>query len=370
MKGSISREQFSQILLIYIGTASDIVEFNEIYNNKDDINNVNKVGNARVLLHGVMAVWAFAVLQFSFTIILPEEGLKEEEEEEPNELKEISYFRKIKTNQVTPISYMHYKSILRKDFSEKRVSQNKNNVEVQTSFCKKNSNNKLYSTGVTFNKQIPCINLHESRNVGSCLSCTTLEIKTLVPNSNPLNSLPKRFDGPLPISKRFSSPHTNLSSKFFLQPSKNEYKTSHKTIGFTNRECVVNKVPSMRTFLEPVLLKKEVVSLGKKFYQEDNSLGIGKNELRNCFTKYFELIGTLLALCIQDGTFFIFRVVLITRYEIVTEMMILLTIKNALVIIVQVYRMLNMYCTEPITEEINMEDSHRLRNAMHLDIVI
>ena len=69
--GSISKEQFCQILLIYIGTAADIVEFSEIYG-EDDVMKLSK--DTENVLHGVMAIWALSVIQFSLTIALPEEG--------------------------------------------------------------------------------------------------------------------------------------------------------------------------------------------------------------------------------------------------------------------------------------------------------
>jgi len=114
-QGSISREQFSKIILIYVGTAADIVEFSEIYGEedlgtklKDDLSNV---------LHGLMTVWAISVLQFSLTIALPEDGLKEEDEDEEKEemFEEQSYVRSRMHNQVAPRSYMHYKSLILND---------------------------------------------------------------------------------------------------------------------------------------------------------------------------------------------------------------------------------------------------------------
>ena len=72
ISGHISREAFSQILLIYIGTAAVIVEFSEIYGEDD----VKKLGTDQIkVLHGIMGVWALSVVQFSFTIALPEEGM-------------------------------------------------------------------------------------------------------------------------------------------------------------------------------------------------------------------------------------------------------------------------------------------------------
>ena len=100
--------------------------------------------------------------------------------------------------------------------------------------------------------------------------------------------------------------------------------------------------------------------------KEDNSLGIGKKEVKGCFYKYLDLIAILLPVCMQDGPFFIVRFVLIAHYNVITGMLPILLTKNALVIIVNIYRILILYCSEPPKDEhLELDDpSIRVRAAM------
>ena len=99
--------------------------------------------------------------------------------------------------------------------------------------------------------------------------------------------------------------------------------------------------------------------------KEDNSLGIGKKEVKGCFYKYLDLLAILLPVCMQDGPFFIVRFVLIAHYNVITGMLPILLTKNALVIIVNIYRILILYCSEPPKEQADLDDpSTRVRAAM------
>ncbi len=84
---------------------------------------------------------------------------------------------------------------------------------------------------------------------------------------------------------------------------------------------------------------------------EDNAMGVGKKEVRNCFVKYFDLIEMLQPVLMQDGPFFILRVVFWFHYNVFTNMTFLLCGKNLLVVVVQVYRIMLMYCKPPKKED-------------------
>ena len=56
-KGSLSREQFSQLLLVYISIAADIVEIFEAFRESRVMLNQN-------LTYVVLAVWTWSLLQF------------------------------------------------------------------------------------------------------------------------------------------------------------------------------------------------------------------------------------------------------------------------------------------------------------------
>ncbi|XP_055636170.1 transmembrane protein 26 [Toxorhynchites rutilus septentrionalis] len=60
-KGDLTRDQLSQLLLVYIGTAADIIEFFDSF--KD-----NKIANEPVLVQLTLSIWSWSLLQF--TIVL------------------------------------------------------------------------------------------------------------------------------------------------------------------------------------------------------------------------------------------------------------------------------------------------------------
>ena len=244
-KGSISRNQFSQILLIYIATAADIVEFSETYT--DD--KVRARPERAKIYNEVMAIWGWSVMQFSFTIALPEDGLKQEDAEDDENGANAKWRQ---TNRVAPLSYQHYKAMLTKGWD----------AEGQR-------------------------------------------------NTTPNGAVQWR------------------GGKF--EVNRNEKATS----------------------------------MDKAAVPEDTGCCIGKGEWKACIARNMELITCLIPVLMQDGPFFGYRMVLIVRYKAITPMVILLTVKNALVIIVQIYRIVILYCFEPPDGELDVNDpSVRVRAAL------
>ncbi|XP_046396901.1 transmembrane protein 26 [Ischnura elegans] len=60
-KGELSREQLSQLLLVYIGTAADIIEFLDSF--KED-----RVARQPVLVTLTLSIWAWSLLQFTLVL--------------------------------------------------------------------------------------------------------------------------------------------------------------------------------------------------------------------------------------------------------------------------------------------------------------
>jgi Transmembrane protein 26. len=60
-KGELTRDQLSQLLLVYIGTAADIIEFFDSF--KED-----KVAREPVLVYLTLGIWAWSLMQF--TVVL------------------------------------------------------------------------------------------------------------------------------------------------------------------------------------------------------------------------------------------------------------------------------------------------------------
>lgn len=60
-KGDLTRDQLSQLLLVYIGTAADIIEFFDSF--KD-----NKIAGNQLLVFLTLGIWSWSLIQF--TIVL------------------------------------------------------------------------------------------------------------------------------------------------------------------------------------------------------------------------------------------------------------------------------------------------------------
>lgn len=60
-KGDLTRDQLSQLLLVYIGTAADIIEFFDSF--KD-----NKIAGDPILVFLTLGIWSWSLIQF--TVVL------------------------------------------------------------------------------------------------------------------------------------------------------------------------------------------------------------------------------------------------------------------------------------------------------------
>ncbi len=60
-KGDLTRDQLSQLLLVYIGTAADIIEFFDSF--KDE-----RVNTDKVLCIMILSIWSWSLLQFTFVL--------------------------------------------------------------------------------------------------------------------------------------------------------------------------------------------------------------------------------------------------------------------------------------------------------------
>ena len=68
-KGNLSRDQFSQLMLVYIGMAADIVEIFEAFRE-------SKVMLEPTLTYAVLGVWSWSLLQFCLVLGATHRGRK------------------------------------------------------------------------------------------------------------------------------------------------------------------------------------------------------------------------------------------------------------------------------------------------------
>ncbi|CAB4038164.1 Hypothetical predicted protein [Paramuricea clavata] len=123
-KGQMSREQLSQLLLIYIAAAADIVELTEIYEVQDVMSNSS-------MINLLISIWSISLLQFSVTIQNAEsvaqdkanEEIKMEKDREANGESSIKITTEKKSNRVAPALYT-YKLAQRKAFEKQQERRN------------------------------------------------------------------------------------------------------------------------------------------------------------------------------------------------------------------------------------------------------
>lgn len=124
-KGQMSRDQLSQLLLIYIAAAADIVELTEIYEVRQVLSNTS-------MINLLTALWSISLLQFSVTIqnvesVAQEKGIEEvkleKEKEKEKKGTTIEITTEKKSNRVAPALYT-YKLAQRKAIEKQRERRN------------------------------------------------------------------------------------------------------------------------------------------------------------------------------------------------------------------------------------------------------
>ena len=247
-KGGITRDQLSQLLLIYIGTAADIMEFTEIIK-EDDIRKTNpKMLQNNHFVNAVILFWSASLFQFPLTIYAMErtaqrlEKEKSQLEEQLKKIKDEKNTRR-KRNQVAPspalYTYKKNNSQDRNERDEIRVKyiQTKFGLAIKPELTSVTSTDEEEATGT----RVP----H-----GKCTRCCY--------------GLTKAFD--------------NLALKM---------------------------------------------------------------------QDYTELISLIIPMLMQDGPFLIIRLIVIAYYQIYHDTLYFLTVKNALVVMLQVYRIFVLYYKPP-----------------------
>lgn len=266
-KGDISRDQLSQLLLIYIGTAADIMEFTEIIK-EDDIRKTNpKMLQNHHFVNAVILFWSVSLFQFPLTIYAMERSAQRLEKEKA-ELEE--QLKKIK--------------------EEKDGRRRRNQVAPSRALYTNKKNNNQDSKE------------RDEIRVRYIQTKFGLEIK------------PEMTSG------------TSIDE---------EEATTHAPQGRCKR-CW-------------------------------HKLTEGLDNVATKMQDYTELVSLLIPMLMQDGPFLIIRLIVIAYYKVYHDTLYFLTVKNALVVMLQVYRIFVLYYKPP-EEDIDeffpeSDASHRLCNV-------
>lgn len=261
-KGEITRDQLSQLLLIYVGMAADIMEFTEVVKEEDIRRKNPEMMQNKAFVNSMLLFWSISLLQFTLTVSAMErtaQRLEKEKAQLEEELKKAKEEKALsaKRNQIVPSSALY------------TYQKTKQHNEVQLKY------------------------IQTSRG---------LEIK------------PERGNS---IKKESQSP-----AKF------GEASTC--------RFRCINKIKKAFT--------------------------TAQNTMQN----YVELASLMIPMFMQDGPFLVMRLIIITKFDIYDDTLYFLTCKNALVVMLQVYRIFVLYYVPPEkdTDELFPEDlSSKLRNV-------
>ena len=237
-KGDISRDQLSQLLLIYVGTAADIMEFTEIIKDEDIR---GKMLESQQFVNAVILFWSVSLFQFTLTVYAME-GTTQRLEKEKEQLEE--ELRKIK--------------------EEKARRKRGNRVAPSRA---------LYTNRQQAGEQIKLRYIRTSRG--------GLEIKP-----------------DLSQEEKDQEDHEGANKKSMLQ------RLSDKMDAYFDR-----------------------------------------------MQNYTELVSLLIPMLMQDGPFLIMRLIVISYYHVYHDTLYFLTVKNALVVMLQVYRIFVLYYKPPAEDE-------------------
>lgn len=261
-KGDITRDELSQLLLIYIGTGADIMEFAGIIHD----GNIRKT-NPQMLLNkrfvnAVFLFWSASLFQFSLTIYAMDGTARRLEKEklqlieEWKKLKEERRLTRKRRNQVLPSQAL---------YTNKKTLSKTRQEEIQVKYMQTKS-------GLAIKPEMMSVTIEENEVVtqasgGRCSGCW----------------------------HRFTE-------------------------------------------------------------------AVGKVAVK--VKDYAELASLLIPLLMQDGPFLVIRLIVIAYYGVYLDSLYFLTVKNALVVMIQVYRIFVLYYKPP-DEDIDdfFPDSYRLQNV-------
>ena len=247
-KGDITRDQLSQLLLSYIGTAADIMEFTEII--KDDIRRRNpEMLQNKHFVNAIFLLWSVSLFQFSLTIYAMERTEQRLENGKAQPMEQLNKLRR-----------------------EKGLRRRRNRVAPSEA---------LYT-----NKKNRCKE-HEDVQVSYIQTKSGLDIK------------PGMVTG----------------------------------ARMEKDEAVIQKI-----------------SRGGRFSLHRITKLLSNSTIK--MQHHSELIRLFIPLFMQDGPFLIIRLIVIAYYGVYHDTLYFLTVKNALVVMIQVYRIF-VLCYKPPEKDID-----------------
>ena len=307
----LTRESLSQLLLVNLAMAADIIEF-------FDILKLDFVMDSKPLALTILTLWSWSLMQFPFNLTATFQS------EETH---------RTKGNQVSPENDDPAKQFMShaERFNKPRASMSSNDFK-QMLAAKRASRSLVHDLHA--NRRYSCQPIPEVDN-----SSNQNASYPFTHNAAPRGSIVKLND----VSR---DGQKELAPNYFPTPSENARRLS-----VSGRRSSVNPTTDLApsclpgSFPSQAVLGMEEGAAARKSSRvttiditEVNSGGSRKSRLTG------DLVMSFMSLFMEDFPFLTVRLLMIAYYSAFEYMIIFLTVKNALVLTLQVYRLCILYC--------------------------
>ena len=326
----MTKDSLSQLLLINLAMSADIIEFFDIL--KQDF-----VKSSGRLVVALLSLWTWSLMQFPFNTMskLDPSG---------DRLKELT---PVKTSQISPERSHEDNFAAFTTPAKTRVSMT--SLDFKQAVAAKRISRDILLMSHNYSGGLPrdYLSRDQRGNIAQPKTGENTEvlrnnsfpgpIKDCVPSSNYVSLAKKQSSSQHREPRCLSLDVGQMRPKRFM---------GHMTTSLTS--------PSLRF----ELMEKQITEKGgQDSFKTVESPEVHRLNHETCTdgqtseekTKHSrittELVAILMSLFMQDGPFLTFRILIIAQYQAYQYMIIFLTVKNALVLALQVYRLCVLHCT-------------------------
>ncbi|XP_068673340.1 uncharacterized protein [Montipora foliosa] len=312
----MTKDSLSQLLLINLAMCADIIEF-------FDLLKLNFVNQSEKLMVTILVLWTWSLMQFPFNTMSKfdnDEGEKSAYTKKP----------RIGGRTIVPYEERTFNGV--KPISEHRISMASLNNE--QAIASKMGSRDILLASQNYSHELPRNYLTDFRrhsfqqHLGEA---NEVSEKSCLPEVSPFN---------ITEGQRITvSRQTRGSGRFSFDVGqmRPKHTIGRMTTSMTSPNLRAGVIENMQPDQKKSsLLAKSERKINMEATEEKSP---AKSRIDS------ELIAILMSLFLQDGPFLTFRLFIIARYQAYEYMVIFLTAKNALVLVLQVYRLCVLHCT-------------------------
>lgn len=330
-RGSLSKDQLSALLLVYVGNSADILELFDTFEEPELVN------EPKVLI-AVLIVFTWSIYQFTL-VTTATVNHQQTTVEQPQNIITDAYGRKVSINSQNirkasiNSGYESEESLANGRYSGRKMStinQDPFGSRARRNSIVSNSDSLQGERRISVARKISIEGFGRGRKVSmapSSLTCTELK------NNEELRA-------------------------GYVDNIRSHSRKMSTSSGYEKQRGRGKKMQAMPELPEAVAVNEEA--------GEKNETEITKRKLHG------ELYQILVTLMMQDGPFLILRLYLIIRLHVTSEMHIFFTCKNAIVSLLLIYRLLILSCNghdedEDFTREEAATKLHNIQTAMRME---